>query len=272
MFDLSDHALTQISTWAEVGILLFMLWEKYGPGLFHARPPMTNERAISPAFWGRLWENKTIVVAVFGLALVVWLNLRQHDSLPADLTKIAAVTQERDTARQERDQARQATDAVLAQGDTAKRQIEALRKQVERVMTYAAVPEREAAKWRLANSLMNVPSSAGIPNVTACGAVIVHQANDARAEEYARDLADVFSLAGWKVYPKTTTRNLPKGIAVGTPTSAGVAYQCAVYFYSRPTIDAYPLPGGLSPYSLQNGAHREECPTGCFEIDIGPAS
>src|SRR5258706_15658385 len=112
MFDLSDHALVTISTWAEVGILIFMVWEKYGYHLFPERAgQMTREPATSPAFGVRLWENRTIIVAILGLALIAWLNLRQGGSSPPDTTQVAnlqsqltTVTRERDTARQERDQ------------------------------------------------------------------------------------------------------------------------------------------------------------------------
>jgi hypothetical protein len=72
---MSDQMLVQIATWAEVGILLFIVWEKYGPvllggGQLIARPHWT--RAGIGQF---LWENRSLVLATFGLILVTWLNL-----------------------------------------------------------------------------------------------------------------------------------------------------------------------------------------------------
>ena len=80
MFDLSDHALLQISTWAVVATLLFMVWEKYGPTLRIGSITLAMPR--SHGVVGTLWQNKTIIVALAGLALVTWLHLG-HEDLPA---------------------------------------------------------------------------------------------------------------------------------------------------------------------------------------------
>jgi hypothetical protein len=96
VFDFSDHTLTQISTWAEVGILLFMLWEKYGPNLlgrFGRRPVIGRSTELPHGFFGRLWANRTIVVAIIGLGIVGWLYSHQDRTTPAATTADIATTQ-----------------------------------------------------------------------------------------------------------------------------------------------------------------------------------
>jgi hypothetical protein len=72
----SHHALTTIATWAEVGIILFMVWQRYGAasGTMSASPQAT-QRVRRSGFGRFLWENRTLIFAVLGLGLVAWLNL-----------------------------------------------------------------------------------------------------------------------------------------------------------------------------------------------------
>jgi hypothetical protein len=72
VFDLSEHTLTQIGTWAEVAILLFMVWEKYGPSL--GIGPMIRAAQGHSGFWSFLRENRTIIAAIAGLVVVIWLH------------------------------------------------------------------------------------------------------------------------------------------------------------------------------------------------------
>jgi hypothetical protein len=74
VFDLTDHQLTTISTWAEVAIILFMVWEKYGPawGTGHLTPFATLAHGGVRRF---LWENRTLWVAILGLGFIGWLYL-----------------------------------------------------------------------------------------------------------------------------------------------------------------------------------------------------
>jgi hypothetical protein len=80
MLDLTDHQLATISMWAEVAILAFMVWEKYGTSL--GSVPM---KTVESGFWSR---NRTLVFAICGLGIVAWLQLRTgsaDDSFPAVL-------------------------------------------------------------------------------------------------------------------------------------------------------------------------------------------
>jgi hypothetical protein len=76
--DLSDHALTTISTWAEVGILIFMLWEKFGWNL--GVPPMIEQAKGSYSVFDSLQANRTQILAIVGLAIVIWLHFRETRS------------------------------------------------------------------------------------------------------------------------------------------------------------------------------------------------
>jgi hypothetical protein len=142
---MSDHALTLISTWAEVAILLFMVWEAYGPRMgasvmstLHLRSPP------STGILGRIWDNRTLIVAVPGLAFVGWLYLgrgpaveesqkstlmewverAQHElaeakrSATADEAQKATLNEWLQQANRERDNARQEVAAAEAQKAT----------------------------------------------------------------------------------------------------------------------------------------------------------
>jgi len=69
--DLPDHTLTTISTWAEVAILFFMLWEGYGSKLGFG--PMIAQARPS-GLWGILRENRTLILAAAGLVIVIWVH------------------------------------------------------------------------------------------------------------------------------------------------------------------------------------------------------
>jgi hypothetical protein len=80
--DLSDHVLTTISTWAEVGILIFMLWEKFGWNL--GVPPMIEQAKGSYSVFDFLQANRTQILAIVGLAIVIWLHFREARSPEID--------------------------------------------------------------------------------------------------------------------------------------------------------------------------------------------
>jgi hypothetical protein len=89
MPDFSDHSLLQIGTWTEVAILLFMLWEHYGP---HLRAEgMTKAIQVRPGFWPSLWENRTLVATVIGLGIVAWLHLAHFEQAPGLKMNILSV-------------------------------------------------------------------------------------------------------------------------------------------------------------------------------------
>src|SRR6516164_5554049 len=75
MFDLSEHQLATISTWAEVAILAFMVWEKYGPHFLGGAGQLTAQQPAAGIWWA-LWANRTLMVAIAGMGIMVWLNLR----------------------------------------------------------------------------------------------------------------------------------------------------------------------------------------------------
>jgi hypothetical protein len=79
MFDLSDHALTTISAWTEVAILLFMVWEAYRPHL-GAGQMINYKLPRQEGFWSR---NRILIFAIFGLAIVAFLQLRSEPSFPS---------------------------------------------------------------------------------------------------------------------------------------------------------------------------------------------
>jgi len=90
-FDLSDHSLTTISTWAEVAILLFMLWEKYGSALFGPAPMTTQSKGPRGAV-RVLLDNRTLILAIVGLSIVAWLHLRDEQR-QSSLTQVATTPQ-----------------------------------------------------------------------------------------------------------------------------------------------------------------------------------
>jgi hypothetical protein len=104
VFDLSDHALNWIIAIAEIAILLFMVWDKYGPWL------IGNGRVsaqIVPQRRGILysiWDNRVLIVAVFGLAFIAWVNFGRNNqnsqSRLATNESIAALRSERDRYKQ----------------------------------------------------------------------------------------------------------------------------------------------------------------------------
>jgi hypothetical protein len=84
VFELTDHQLTIIGTWAEVAILLFMVWEAYGPklrsGIVTVAVPVHRAGLI-----GGFWENRTLILAIVGLVIVAWLHFRENrPPLPTD--------------------------------------------------------------------------------------------------------------------------------------------------------------------------------------------
>lgn len=98
-FDLSDHRLTTIGTWAEVAILVWMVWERFNPKPEASVKPLeyvVHKKQLIDYFV----ENRTLIFAAIGLAVVVWLNFREQ-SVPASFQgftqqqvdqKIAAAT------------------------------------------------------------------------------------------------------------------------------------------------------------------------------------
>ena len=77
LFDLTDHQLTTVGTWAEVAILLFMVWENYGPKLLGGGMNAPAVTVPSHGLLGGLRENRTLVLAIIGLAIVAWLHFRE---------------------------------------------------------------------------------------------------------------------------------------------------------------------------------------------------
>jgi hypothetical protein len=77
VLDLTDHQLSTIGTWVTVAMLLWMVGEHYLPKLW--RRPMTAREMMAPrpGLLGGLWENRTLVVAIVGLAIVAWLHFRE---------------------------------------------------------------------------------------------------------------------------------------------------------------------------------------------------
>jgi hypothetical protein len=105
MPDFSDHTLTTISTWAVVATLLFMVWEKYAPML--GVGSMTVPPKSKIGVFRSIWENRTAVLAIIGLVIVVWLNFRQttSQSLLADVSTINDQRTQLETIKRELDTA-----------------------------------------------------------------------------------------------------------------------------------------------------------------------
>jgi hypothetical protein len=84
VFDLSDHQLTTIATWAEVGILLWMVGEKFVPrmGVSAMTARATELGWRSRGLLGGLWQNRTVVLAIIGLVIVAWLRLSENAVAP----------------------------------------------------------------------------------------------------------------------------------------------------------------------------------------------
>jgi hypothetical protein len=82
VLDLSDHTLTQIGTWVQVAILLFMVWQHYGPRLWGGGVN-SAARTQTQGVLASLWENRTIIVALVGLVIVAWLHLRPETGYEA---------------------------------------------------------------------------------------------------------------------------------------------------------------------------------------------
>ena len=104
MFDLSDHALTTISAWAEVAILVFMLWEAYGSKLGFG--PMIAQVRPPNGILGLIQGNRTLIFAIVGLAIVIWLHFIRspeavviHDATTPEA--IASIKAELETAKRE---------------------------------------------------------------------------------------------------------------------------------------------------------------------------
>lgn len=77
---MSDHMLTQISTWTEVAILLFMVWEKYGPNFgIRSMIGASSDPQQGSGVWSFLRKNRTLILAVIGLGIVAWLHLGSVD-------------------------------------------------------------------------------------------------------------------------------------------------------------------------------------------------
>lgn len=111
MFDFSEHTLTQISTWAVVTTLLFMLWQYFEPRIRGPAVNIATQR--QSGFWPSLWENRTVILAIFGLGIVIWLHFGLSQPSPADLgdavsqkdyeligNKLEAMTNERNGLKQ----------------------------------------------------------------------------------------------------------------------------------------------------------------------------
>jgi hypothetical protein len=92
MFDLTDHQLATLSSWAEVAILLFMVWEKYGPSLgFGRMVAQASHVQSATGVLAFLRDNKTVALAIVGLCIVIWLNLRHQDTAPIAAERDKAV-------------------------------------------------------------------------------------------------------------------------------------------------------------------------------------
>jgi hypothetical protein len=90
MLDLSDHQIATISMWAEIAILVFMVWEKYGAawGIGHLTPPLAI--FAHGSVWRFLWENRTLLVAILGLGFISWLYLWRGVPQPSNSEKETA--------------------------------------------------------------------------------------------------------------------------------------------------------------------------------------
>lgn len=118
MFDFSDHTLTTISTWAEVAILVFMFYEYAEPRirarLLDSTAPEAGD-AIAPAtqgFWRSIWTNRIPVMAIIGLAIVIWVHWGRagpisppYDAVVADRDRLRAQvdTDQNNLANNQRD-------------------------------------------------------------------------------------------------------------------------------------------------------------------------
>jgi hypothetical protein len=109
VFDFSDHALTQIGTWTEVAILLFMVWEHYGPHIWSTTLTAATDRQ-SLGLGATLWDNRTLIVAIVGIVIVGWLHFGLYQGAQAQKATLIDWLQK---AQQERNAARQ--DASAAQ-------------------------------------------------------------------------------------------------------------------------------------------------------------
>lgn len=76
---MSDHQLLEISTWAEVAILAFMVWDKYGPNM--GVSPMLAQLTHAdrwPGFLKFFSQNMTIIFAAIGLGIVIYLHFNER--------------------------------------------------------------------------------------------------------------------------------------------------------------------------------------------------
>ncbi|MFI5023048.1 MAG: hypothetical protein ACHQRJ_15540 [Alphaproteobacteria bacterium] len=148
MFDLSDHQLTTIATWAEVGILGFMLWEKYGPTLrgramTGAAPSRPYAKSTILKFF---WDNRTIAVALFGLGVLVWLNLKQHAYVEP-----IGVRQQLQQTQSELGSAKSKIDELEKSRDATSAQVRGLQAELD-----VAAKDRDDAKQELKNKLEQI--------------------------------------------------------------------------------------------------------------------
>ena len=78
MFDLTDHQLSTIGTWAEVAILLWMVGERFAPRLgFGSMIAQASQIRPPTGLLGFFRENKTVIFAAIGLVIVTWLHFRE---------------------------------------------------------------------------------------------------------------------------------------------------------------------------------------------------
>jgi hypothetical protein len=88
----SDHTLAIVSTWTEVAILLFMVWEKYGPPQWTLPMiPLSGSLKFTNTLKA-LWHNRTLIVAIGGLGFIGWLNFSGASVPPENVAHLQPAT------------------------------------------------------------------------------------------------------------------------------------------------------------------------------------
>jgi hypothetical protein len=81
VFDLSDHNYTQIGTWVGVAMFLLMAWQYLEARVWGG--DIAEAARTQKGVLVRLWKNRTIIVALIGLAAVAWLHWRPETGCEA---------------------------------------------------------------------------------------------------------------------------------------------------------------------------------------------